>query len=82
MRSKVLEALREGPKKRSYISHVVFGRHRTAKELNAVRDLLIGTGEIRVRLGGGKDEPSAACADDKPKVDTSKILNYPTGPKS
>lgn len=52
MRGKVLEALKNGPMGRWDISSVVLGRHRTAKELNALRDLLIQSGEIRIEQVG------------------------------
>ena len=48
MKTKVLEALKDGPKSRTYISSTVLRRNRTAKELNALRDLMIQDREIRV----------------------------------
>ena len=52
MADKALQALQDGPKPRSYIMHQVFNRHRTAKEINALRDLLIGQNRLRVEQDG------------------------------
>jgi hypothetical protein len=53
MAPKVLQALQEqGPMTRTTISYQVFHRHRTAKEINALRDLLILRNQIQVDKTG------------------------------
>jgi hypothetical protein len=52
MAAKAIDALAAGPKPRSYIMHQVFNRHRTAKEINALRDLLIQQKRLRVEQDG------------------------------
>ncbi len=48
MGPRIQAALADGPKSRSYILHRVFNRNRTAKELNAVRDLMHAQGLVRI----------------------------------
>ena len=48
MASAALEALQSGPKQRSHMMHEVFKRNRTAKEINALRDLLIQQDKLQV----------------------------------
>ena len=53
MAPKVLQALQDqGPLTRTTISAEVFHRHRTAKEINALRDLLILRNQIQVGKSG------------------------------
>jgi len=48
MAPRVLQTVEDGPKLRSHIMHGVFHRNRTAREINAVRDLLIQQQRIKV----------------------------------
>ena len=53
MSQKLMEALQgKGSMTRTDISVQVFQRHRTAKEINALRDLLIQSNHIRVEKKG------------------------------
>jgi hypothetical protein len=53
MSPKVLQALRDqGPMTRTAISTQVFHKHRTAKEINALRDFLIQRNQIQVEKTG------------------------------
>ena len=52
MAPKLFEALQAGPMQRSDVSIKVFKRNYLAKELNALRDTLVGLGRLRVAQDG------------------------------
>jgi hypothetical protein len=52
MAPKVMEALRAGSMYRRDIRNQVFSGHRTAKELNTLRDLMVQAGQVRIEQAG------------------------------